>query len=243
VITAAGEHVVDAEAVGDREDKAMNPIPILFFIFVELPSMGAMLVHKAIMKANRLDAKPLNVWLYRLIGVGTLFVLLNLSFVIGGDAACLLLVLLIAGGLTALAARSKGGTAAATQRIGPQALPGVLGGLSRRSLGDLTRTHGRPKDRFETDIHLRAADLMAALRFYQVAVDPRFTDHEIGRQMSLDTPGTMMRVMDSYRRLPAGRERDVATEILRTYLPHGPGVTGNLYTLFAKQALREARPS
>ncbi|MFD0747414.1 hypothetical protein ACFQ1L_40580 [Phytohabitans flavus] len=205
--------------------------------------MGTMLVHRAIMKANGQDTKPLNVWLYRLIGIGTLFLLLSLSFAIGGDAACLLLVLLIAGGLIALAARSKGATAGATQRIGPEALPGVLGDLSRRSLGDLKRTHGRPKDQFETDIHLRAADLMAALRLYQIAVDPRFTDYEIARQMTLDTPGTMMRVMDTYRRLSDTRERNVATEILRTYLPQSLAVTGNVYTLFAKQALREAHPS
>jgi hypothetical protein len=221
----------------------MSPFPILFFIFVELPSMGTMLVHKAIMKANGRETKPLNVWVYRLIGVGTLFLVLNLSFVIGADAACLLLVLLIAGGLIALAARRRGGTAGAAQRIGPQTLPGVLGDLSRRSLGDLKRTHGRPKDQFETDIHLRAADLMAAMRFYQVAVDPRFSDHEIGRQMTLDTPGTMTRVMDAYRRLPVTRERDVAIEILRAYLPQGLAVTGNLYTLFAKRAFSEARLS
>ncbi|WP_327000405.1 hypothetical protein OHA72_35450 [Dactylosporangium sp. NBC_01737] len=218
----------------------MNPFPIFFFIFVELPSMGAMLVHKAIMKVNGRETKQLNVWLYRLIGVGTLFLVLNLSFIIGADAACLVLVLLIVGGLIGLAVRRKGGTTGA--RIGPQSLPGVLGDLSRRSLADLRRAHGRPKDQSETDLHLRAADLMAALRFYRVAVDPRFTDQEIGRQMTLDTPGTITRVMDTYRRLPPTRERDVAIEILRACLPQGLAVTGNLYTVFAKQAFRAARP-
>lgn len=220
----------------------MNPFSILFFIFVELPSMGAMLVHKSIMKVNGKETKPLNVWLYRLIGAGTLFVVLNLSFVIGGDAACLLLVLLIAGGLVTLTVRCQGRTAGAAQRIGPQHLPGVLGDLSRRSLDDLRRTHGRPKDQAETDLHLRAADLMAALRFYRIAVDPRCTDHDLSRLMAMNTPATITRMMDTYRRLPATRERDVAIEILRACLPQGPGVTGNLYTVFAKQALRGSRP-
>ena len=55
----------------------MAPFPILFFIFVEVPSMGAMLVHKGIMLATGHETKPLNVWLYRLIGVATLVLLVD----------------------------------------------------------------------------------------------------------------------------------------------------------------------
>jgi hypothetical protein len=212
----------------------------LFFIFVEVPSMGAMLVHKAIMMATGQETKPLNVWLYRLIGVTTLVVLVGLSFVIGGDAACLLLVLLVAGGLIGLVVRRQNAVTGAgvPQRMGPHILPGVLGELARRSLGDLRAALGRPNNPSETDIHVRSADLMAALRFYQVAVNPHVTDHEIGRQLAVNAPVMMASVTASYSRLPPSRERDVAIEILRTYLPQGPGVIGNVYTSFAGNALR-----
>ena len=223
---------------------SMSPFPILFFIFVEVPSMAAMLVHKGIMQATGNQTQPLNVWLYRLAGVAVEFVVLMLSFVIGLDAACGLLVLIVMGGLIALAVR-KGNAGAA---IGPQtpptpatlpALPGVLGELSRRSLDDLNRANGRPSGEL-VDVHLRSADLMAALRYYQIAVDPRVTDLEIANQLSLDAPGTMTRVEQVYRDLPPSRERDVAIEILRAYRPQGLAVTGNIYTSFARNALREA---
>jgi len=217
---------------------SMSPFPILFFIFVEVPSMAAMLVHKGIMQATGSQTRPLNVWLYRLAGVTVEFVVLMLSFVIGLDAACGLLVLIVMGGLIALAVR-KGNAGAA---IGPQApptLPGVLGDLSRRSLDDLNRANGRPAGEM-VDVHLRSADLMAALRYYPVAVDPHVTDLEIANQLSLDAPGMMARVEEAYRNLPPSRERDVAIEILRAYRPQGLAVTGNVYTSFAGSALHEA---
>jgi hypothetical protein len=218
----------------------MAPFPILFFIFVEMPSMAAMLVHKGIMNATGRQTRPLNVWLYRLLGVAGLALLVGMSLTIGGNAACLLLVLVIGGGLGLLLARRK--QAEAAQGIGPQALPGVLADLSRRSLGDLRRTHGRPPNPAEADIHRRAADLMAALRFYQVAVDPRFTDWQIGNQLAVNAPRMMEQMIDAYGRLPPSPERDVAAQILRTYLPQGLAVTGNAYTLFAGGALRGDRP-
>jgi hypothetical protein len=194
----------------------MSPFPLLFFLFVEVPSMGVMLVHKGIMQATGNNSRPLNVWLYRLIGVTAGFLVLSLSFVIGMDAACGLLVLFIVGGLIMLATRrSSGGTASApARRIGPDSLPGVLAELSRGSLGDLARVHGRPNSPAEVDLHLRSADLMAALRFYQVAIDPRWIDRDIGGQLAADAPGLLTRVADSYRHLAPSRERDVAIAIL-----------------------------
>jgi hypothetical protein len=182
----------------------------------------------------------LNVWLYRLIGVTAGFVVLSLSFVIGMDAACGLLVLFIVGGLVALATRrSRAGTVRATaQGIGPSSLPGVLAELSRTYRGDLVRAHGRPGSPAEEDIHVRSADLMAALRFYQVTIDPRWTDRDIGHQLAVDAPGTIIRVLDAYRHRPPSRERDVAIEILRACLPQGPAVARNVYTTFAGVALR-----
>jgi hypothetical protein len=176
----------------------------------------------------------------RLIGVAAGFIVLSLSFVIGMDAACGLLVLFIVGGLVVLAARrSRAGTVRATaQGIGPSSLPGVLAELSRTSRGYLIRAHGRPGSAAEKDIHVRSADLMAALRFYQVTIDPRWTDLDIGNQLAVDAPGTITRVMDAYRHRPPSRERDVAIEILRAYVPQGPAVARNVYTTFAGVALR-----
>jgi hypothetical protein len=96
----------------------MAPFPILFFIFVEVPSMGAMLAHKGIMLATGNETKPLNVWLYRLIGVTSLFLLLIMSFAIGADAACLLFVLLIGGGLFAFITKRKNGAVPAAGQPG-----------------------------------------------------------------------------------------------------------------------------
>jgi hypothetical protein len=205
--------------------------------------MCAMVVHKGIMTATGQQTKPLNVWLYRLFGVTALMVLLGLSFAIGLDAACLLFVLLIGGGLVGLVTRRRNATAAAgaAQGIGPQSLPGVLGELSRRSLDDLRQSLGPPTDPAETDIHLRSADLMAALRYYQLTVDASFTDQQIGNQLAANAPGMMAGVEQSYQRLPASVERDVALQIIRAYLPQGPGVTGNAYTTYAGNALRQHR--
>ncbi|NMO55136.1 hypothetical protein HH310_28615 [Actinoplanes sp. TBRC 11911] len=133
----------------------MAPFPILFFIFVEMLSMGAMLVHKGIMNATGQQTRPLN--------------------------------------------------------------------LSRRSLADLRRAHGRPANPAEADIHRRSADLMAALRFYQVAVDPRFTDWEIGNQLAVNAPRMMEQVIDAYGHLPLSPEREVAVQVLPHLSAAGPG--------------------
>ena len=76
---------------------------------------------------------------------------------------------------------------------------------------------------------------MAALRFHQVAIDPRLTDQDIGNQLAGNAPGMMSHVMDSYRRLPASPERDIAIEIFApifrkagrspaTYIPRSPAM-------------------
>lgn len=139
----------------------MAPFPILFFIFVEAPSMGAMLAHKGIMLATGNETKPLNVWLYRLIGVTALAVLVGLSFAIGADAACLLFVLLIAGGLIAFVARRNNNAPAAQQYGQPpvrDSLARVVAGMDRyhrtNDLAVLDRTiaEGRTLVRTEQDL-------------------------------------------------------------------------------------------
>ncbi|WP_430501278.1 hypothetical protein ACQRWP_06740 [Micromonospora trifolii] len=85
--------------------------------------MAAMLVHKGIMLATGNETRPLNSWLYRLLGVFSLILLLSLSFAIGADAACLLFVLIIGGGLVAFIARRNNKAAPATGQYGPQQPP------------------------------------------------------------------------------------------------------------------------
>lgn len=216
----------------------MAPFPILFFIFVELPSMAAMTVHKGIMVASGRETKPLNVWLYRLVGVTGLLVLIGSSFLIGTDAACLVFILAIAGGLVGLAVQRNRATAGTS--VGPHSLPGVLGDLARRSLGDLQRFNGVPA-RGEEQCHQASADLMAALRFYQVAIDARWTDHEIGSQLAVNPIRLMTDIVAAYRRLPPSVERDTAIAILHAYMPRGQFVTCNLYTTWAGNALRQSR--
>lgn len=147
----------------------MAPFPILFFIFVEVPSMGAMLAHKGIMLATGNETRPLNVWLYRLIGIVSLVVLLGLSFAIGADAACLLFVLLVGGGLAAFVTRRRNDAAPDTTRYDPPpqqqaAAPDALARMvecvqryeQTKDLADLDRTitEGRALVRAEKDIEV-----------------------------------------------------------------------------------------
>jgi hypothetical protein len=106
-------------------------------------------------------------------------------------------------------------------RFGPKYLTGKIKELAEQAVVEIHQFTGQRSGTLDPETSLpladMAADYIAAVRWWRVAVDPNTPDNYLFSEGGSERIST---IIDTYRRLPLSRDRDQALSILGYYLPY-----------------------